>query len=108
MGNSRRRNSFGTTISNEPKRRNNKREKSKRLPLYPSGDSSVCSADTSSFNNAESEENDMNILNTMEKRKERIFANMNNRKNNRSFNDVVVVVDDQEEEDEDDESSFNP
>ena len=101
--NSRRRNSFGTIVSNEPPK--GRRNKSKRLPLYPSGGSSVCSNDTS-FNESE---NDMNVLNTMEKRKERIFSAVSDRKS-RSFGDVVAgdYKEEDDDDDDDDESSFNP
>merc|ERR1739844_510470 len=78
--NSRRRNSFGTSIPNAPPRaQKNIKKKKKRLPEYRS------STDTSRIDLSESEndnaENDMNILNTMDKRKERIFAKLEDRKN---------------------------
>merc|ERR1712129_659575 len=106
--NSRRRNSFGTSIPNAPPRA---QKNIKRLPVYPS------SSDTSRIDLSESEndnaENDMNILNTMDKRKERIFAKLEDRKNrlfgNRVNNKTVDAQQEEEtEQDDDDESSFNP
>eukprot|EP01083_Nonionella_stella_P029802 81916_1 len=93
---SRKRNSFGTTISVSPKQRKRKR-KNKRLPL-PNTNNKTYGDSSSSTGN---DENDLNILNTMQKRQKRILA-MNN---NSSFrNDEEDDMDN----DDDDESSFNP
>ena len=88
--NSRKRNSFGTTISaRSPVARRNSLGSTgsagsgKRLPLYSANDEN---------------RNDLNLLSSMQKRQQRIMA-MNNSTNNESFND---------ETDDDDESVFNP
>eukprot|EP01083_Nonionella_stella_P209187 758526_1 len=64
---SRKRNSFGTTISISPKHRKRKR-KNQRLPL----------ANNYASSSTGNDENDLNILNTMQKRQKRILAMNNN------------------------------
>ena len=106
--NSRKRNSFGTTISRSPKlnrRGNNGRNNKKKLPIPRNNDNNYNDdiSTTSSIVNDENY-NDLNVLNTMEKRKQRILSLRNHGNNN------VKDIDnnDDDDDDDDDESSFNP
>eukprot|EP01084_Bolivina_argentea_P043083 79409_1 len=86
---SRKRNSFGTTISISPKHRKRKR-KNQRLPL----------ANNYASSSTGNDENDLNILNTMQNRQKRIL--------DINQNDSYRNNDQDDDDDDDDESSFNP